>query len=142
MPRRQNKRFVGSSCKVPRLLAGGSGATPTCWLPRSKTQPSRSGISGLTGSKTRSYCRRKLAEDADPVDELQVLMDEVSTDGAFRAEAAEHLDQIIRALPAELRDRYGHNESSTAAVLDRLIADGTKDVIAALKTGQVEREAL
>ena len=84
----------------------------------------------------------KLAEDADPVDELQVLMDEVSTDGAFRAEAAEHLDQIIRALPAELRDRYGHNESSTAAVLDRLIADGTKDVIAALKTGQVEREAL
>lgn len=81
------------------------------------------------------------ATEADPVDELRTLMNEVSLDGAFRAEAASHLDQIIRALPSELRDRYGKDEGGTEAALERLLADGTANVIAALKGVQTDREA-
>lgn len=78
---------------------------------------------------------------ADPVDELVTLMKEVAEDGGFRAEAASYLDQIVRALPAELRDRYGNDPRGTEAVLERLLTAGAADVIAELKGGQTEREA-
>ncbi len=80
-------------------------------------------------------------DETDPVDELETVMKEVAEDGAFRTEAALHLDQIVRAMPSELRDRYGKDQSGTEAALERLLVDGTADVIAALKGGQSDRKA-
>jgi DNA repair exonuclease SbcCD nuclease subunit len=80
------------------------------------------------------------AEDADPVDELAMLMKEVAEDGAFRAEATSHLEHVIRALPVQLRNRFGTDQSSTEVVLDRLLEQGATDVVASLKSGQIERE--
>lgn len=81
------------------------------------------------------------AEDADPVDELALLMKEVAKDSAFRSEAISHLEQVVRALPAELRDRFGSDQDGTKSVLDRLLEAGATDVVASLKSGQSQKEA-
>lgn len=81
-------------------------------------------------------------DETDPIDELETLMKEVAEDRTFRIAAASHLDQIVRAMPPELRDRYGKDQGDTEAALKRLLVDGTADVIAALKGGQSGREEL
>ena len=72
---------------------------------------------------------------ADPLEELAVLMQEVSKDRAFLNDAVSYLDEMVRALPSELRDRFGSGQSGSEAILTHLLADGIADVIAALKRG-------
>jgi len=76
---------------------------------------------------------------ADPVAELGELMQEATADAAFRADADAFLQQLVRALPPELRDNYGSDPIGSEAALERLLADGVTDVIAALRAGDMEK---
>jgi DNA repair exonuclease SbcCD nuclease subunit len=82
------------------------------------------------------------ASGADPVAELETLMREGAGDGAFRTDADGFLQQLVRALPPELRDDYGTDQASTEKALQHLLADGVAEVVAALRAGDMEKEAI
>ncbi|MEO0622689.1 MAG: DNA repair exonuclease [Pseudomonadota bacterium] len=70
--------------------------------------------------------------EGDPLSEVAGLMEEIASDPGFRAEAAAFLARMVEDLPPDLRDRYGEDADGQAAALDRLLAAGQADVLAAL----------
>ncbi len=76
---------------------------------------------------------------ADPLIELDALMrDDVARRHATREEIRQMVKDLRDELPAESRGFSGADEAEFEAYLDRLLAEGSSDVIARLKTDGAE----
>ena len=78
--------------------------------------------------------------NADPVHELMMFMDEVSKDQVFCMQAESFLEEAIKKLPHELRDEFGENQDKTRQILQNLLSEGILEVIASLKNTQNKAE--
>jgi DNA repair exonuclease SbcCD nuclease subunit len=78
------------------------------------------------------------ADRLGPLVELRALVLEGGEALApVRAQAIETLEKLRRALPAEARDVLGADDAATAALAERMIAQGVDDVLARLEVGLV-----
>jgi DNA repair exonuclease SbcCD nuclease subunit len=98
----------------------------------------RAGLIGRTWvEKIEIDCRMPLAATgpvADPLLELRGLIEsEIAPSEAFRDRIAGMADELRRQLPLDCHGLFGEDEAGARAMLDRLLAEGTEDVLALLQ---------
>ncbi|MGF1456801.1 MAG: exonuclease SbcCD subunit D [Alphaproteobacteria bacterium] len=97
-------------------------ALKTIWMEKIET--------GAPGGSARPD---RGGEAGGPVDELDRLMAELMADPGCRREAGDLMDQLVKDLPPEVRDRFGEDEDGREEILGRLLTDGLADVSAVLR---------
>jgi len=74
------------------------------------------------------------AASGDTVLELrQIIVDQVRPADGFRAQIDEYASELVKGLPADLRNLLGANEFQRSEVLEELAREGTDDVLARLR---------
>jgi hypothetical protein len=74
------------------------------------------------------------AVSGDTVLELrQIIVDQVRPADGFRAQIDDFAADLIKSLPADLRNLLGAEEAQRTEVLDALAREGTDDVLARLR---------
>lgn len=70
-----------------------------------------------------------------PPDLIATILEGLPQDPAIQAAASREIDDLIRALPKELRGLLGQSDAETAAARDALLAEGVAEVLAHLGQG-------
>ncbi|MBB4286117.1 metallophosphoesterase family protein [Roseospira goensis] len=124
-----------------------AGATPLAWrlrvdtdllLAEARACAERVGQTWVETVECAAHAPRAAAtgDDTDPVAELRGLIaDEVTPSDGYRAEAERLAAELRGQLPRDIRAALGADEAAFAALVDRLIAEGTEDVLARLHAG-------
>lgn len=82
------------------------------------------------------------SNNIDPVEELQMLMTEISRDPVFYNQATSFLEEAIKKLPPELRNEYGEDQKKLEKTLQHFFSEGIVEVIASLKEKQNKVEII
>ena len=73
-------------------------------------------------------------QTADPVSELGVLMQrDIISAAATRHDIRQMVEDLRNELPAEIRGFAGDDAAELDAFVDRLLADGSQDILARLR---------
>lgn len=128
------------------------GATPLSWRIRNDrdilTEEAgirAAAIGNCWVDKLEAECRspgEKETGTGDPVAEIRRIIDEdVTGSELFRLTAAQIVNELRGKLPAECREILGTDEASSANYLDKLIAEGTEDVLSRLRANRSQESS-
>ncbi|GGD91710.1 serine/threonine phosphatase [Aureimonas endophytica] len=130
-----------------------TGATPLSWqlhrdldLMLAEAERQAEGIGKVwiekIGIATREAEDRLRGSGADPVTEFGALMRaEIAGSPGLREEVRQLVKELGEDLPGEIRNFSGGDEAGFEAFVDRLLEDGSRDVLARLIAGGMAEEA-
>ncbi|RMG55231.1 MAG: DNA repair exonuclease [Gammaproteobacteria bacterium] len=79
---------------------------------------------------------RAAAEGGTAANELGRMMEDICKEAGFRAAACERVDEILAALPPELRRALATNEASRDSLVDQITRAGQERVLAHMRGGR------
>lgn len=125
-----------------------SGTTTMAWdirrdadLLRTEAETRAESIGNLWIEKLEIDCRRPVSSaigDADPVEALRTMIDDVVGSDGFRAEADDLVNDLLAHLPPECRRKIAPDDDALRLIVERSAEEGAEEVLARLAGGGSE----